>query len=295
MPTVLVVDDLVADRRIAGGLLKKDESVEVVFAENGAEALTQMELHVPDIVVTDLQMPEINGLELVTEIRQKYPLTPVILMTAAGSEAIAREAIERGAASYVPKEFLAPDLLDTVQRVLTTANDDRLQLRLQNRLTGISWSLDNDPALVSGLVAQIRIMMQKRRICSDADLMRLSTAVDEALLNALYHGNLEVDSALKEQNDKAFQKLADERRRESPWRDRRITVTVQFDDGVRIVIRDDGSGFDPDSLPDPTDPENLIKASGRGLLLMRAFMDEVTYNDAGNEVTLVKNREPVEE
>lgn len=295
MPTVLVVDDLVADRRIAGGLLKKDESVEVVFAENGAEALTQMELHVPDIVVTDLQMPEINGLELVTEIRQKYPLTPVILMTAAGSEAIAREAIERGAASYVPKEFLAPDLLDTVQRVLTTANDDRLQLRLQNRLTGISWSLDNDPALVSGLVAQIRIMMQKRRICSDADLMRLSTAVDEALLNALYHGNLEVDSALKEQNDKAFHKLADERRRESPWRDRRITVTVQFDDGVRIVIRDDGSGFDPDSLPDPTDPENLIKASGRGLLLMRAFMDEVTYNDAGNEVTLVKNREPVEE
>ena len=295
MPTVLVVDDLVADRRIAGGLLKKDESVEVVFAENGAEALTQMELHVPDIVVTDLQMPEINGLELVTEIRQKYPLTPVILMTAAGSEAIAREAIERGAASYVPKEFLAPDLLDTVQRVLTTANDDRLQLRLQNRLTGISWSLDNDPALVSGLVAQIRIMMQKRRICSDADLMRLSTAVDEALLNALYHGNLEVDSALKEQNDKAFHKLADERRRESPWRDRRITVTVQFDDGVRIVIRDDGSGFDPDSLPDPTDPETLIKASGRGLLLMRAFMDEVTYNDAGNEVTLVKNREPVEE
>ena len=291
MPTVLVVDDLVADRRIAGGLLKKDESVEVVFAENGAEALTQMELHVPDIVVTDLQMPEMNGLELVTEIRQKYPLTPVILMTAAGSEAIAREAIERGAASYVPKEFLAPDLLDTVQRVLTTASDDRLQMRLQNRLTGISWSLDNDPALVSGLVAQIRTMMQKRRICSDADLMRLSTAVDEALLNALYHGNLEVDSALKEQDDKAFHKLADERRRESPWCDRRITVTVQFNDGVRIVIRDDGSGFDPNSLPDPTDPENLIKASGRGLLLMRAFMDEVTYNETGNEVTLLKKRE----
>lgn len=295
MPTVLVVDDLVADRRIAGGLLKKDESFEVVFAENGAEALTQMELHVPDIVVTDLQMPELDGLELVTAIRQTYPLTPVILMTAAGSETIAREAIERGAASYVPKDFLATDLLDTVQRVLTTASDDRLQLRLQNRLTEVSWSLDNDPALVSGLVAQIRTMMQKRRICSDADLMRLSTAVDEAMLNALYHGNLEVDSELKEQDDLAFHKLAAERRDEAPWCDRRITVSVQFDDGVRIAIRDEGSGFDLDSLPDPTDPENLIKASGRGMLLMRAFMDEVTYNETGNEVTLLKNREPVEE
>ncbi len=56
------------------------------------------------------------------------------------------------------------------------------------------------------------------------------------------------------------------------------------------MIRDQGRGFDPNSLPDPTDPANLEKAAGRGVLLMRSFMDEVSYNDRGNSVTLVKRR-----
>jgi anti-sigma regulatory factor (Ser/Thr protein kinase) len=57
---------------------------------------------------------------------------------------------------------------------------------------------------------------------------------------------------------------------------------------ARFVIRDEGPGFDPHKVPDPTDPENLERESGRGLLLMRSFMDSVAYNPTGNEVTLVK-------
>jgi CheY-like chemotaxis protein/anti-sigma regulatory factor (Ser/Thr protein kinase) len=290
MPTILVVDDLMSDRRIAGGLLRRDTDLDVVFAENGLEALDQIEAHLPDLVVTDLQMPEMDGLGLVTEIRLKYPLIPTILMTAAGSEMVAREALERGAASYVPKQFLAAELLETVQRVVAMSGKERLESRLVNRLAESTWVIDNDPVLVSGLVAHLRNLLEQRRICSTGDIMRLSTAIDEALLNALYHGNLEVESSLKEQDDQAFHKLADQRQRESPWCDRRITVTARFEDGVRIIIRDEGCGFDPASLPDPTDPENLIKASGRGLLLMRAFMDDVYHNETGNEVTLVKKQ-----
>jgi len=56
-------------------------------------------------------------------------------------------------------------------------------------------------------------------------------------------------------------------------------------------VRDEGPGFDPASLPDPTDPANLDRPCGRGMLLMRTFMDNVIYNDRGNEVTLFKERE----
>jgi anti-sigma regulatory factor (Ser/Thr protein kinase) len=64
---------------------------------------------------------------------------------------------------------------------------------------------------------------------------------------------------------------------------------VRFAPGeATFVIQDEGPGFDPASLPDPTDPENLDKVSGRGLLLMRTFMDEVSYNDRGNQVTMIK-------
>ena len=54
------------------------------------------------------------------------------------------------------------------------------------------------------------------------------------------------------------------------------------------MVRDDGRGFDPSKLPDPTDPANLQKCCGRGLFLIRTFMDEVRFNDTGNEITMIK-------
>ena len=56
------------------------------------------------------------------------------------------------------------------------------------------------------------------------------------------------------------------------------------------VVRDEGPGFNPHGLPDPRDAANLEKASGRGLFLIRTFMDEVRYNASGNEITLIKRR-----
>ena len=71
----------------------------------------------PDVVISDLVMPELNGLELIGQVRQNYPLVPVILLTALGNEEIAFEALEQGAASYVPKARQAECLADTVDRV----------------------------------------------------------------------------------------------------------------------------------------------------------------------------------
>jgi serine/threonine-protein kinase RsbW len=56
---------------------------------------------------------------------------------------------------------------------------------------------------------------------------------------------------------------------------------------LQATIRDEGLGFDPTAIPDPTRPENLSRPCGRGLFLMRQLLDEVSYNDLGNEVTLV--------
>ena len=81
MPTVLVVDDSATDRLLAGGLLSKGGDFAVEYAVDGSDALLKIELHVPDIVVTDMDMPELNGLELVDVIRRVYPIVPVILMT----------------------------------------------------------------------------------------------------------------------------------------------------------------------------------------------------------------------
>ena len=134
MQTVLVVDDSQVDRRLVGGLLQRTSEFQIVYAENGIDAMQRIELDVPDIVLTDLHMPEMNGLDLVRAIRTDYPLIPVILMTAQGSEELAVEALKTGAASYVPKRRLGDDLVSTVTHVLEASKIDRDQVRLLNRV-----------------------------------------------------------------------------------------------------------------------------------------------------------------
>jgi len=69
---------------------------------------------------------------------------------------------------------------------------------------------------------------------------------------------------------------------------KRVRVEVTLTAGaIRARITDQGDGFDPCSIPDPTCPENLMKSGGRGVFLMRQLLDEVLYNEQGNEVTLV--------
>ena len=58
-----------------------------------------------------------------------------------------------------------------------------------------------------------------------------------------------------------------------------------------FVIRDEGDGFDASKVPDPGDPDVMEREGGRGLLLVQTFMDDVTFNQAGNQVTMVKRRE----
>ncbi len=290
MTAVLVVDDSLVDRRRAGALLERSGEWSLRFAENGATALAAVRELPPDVVVTDLQMPELDGLGLVRMLSREFPLLPVVLMTGQGSESIAVAALEAGAASYVPKREL--DLLpETVERVLTIAGERRQRATLRRCLRSLKaeYELGNEPGMLTSLVAELQNHLQEMGLFSESDRLRVGVALEEALLNAAYHGNLEVDSELREHDFALYYETARQRAKAYPYRDRRVFVAVELtSEGATYQIRDQGRGFDPKALPDPTDPRNLERSSGRGLLLMRTFMDEVRYNSTGNEVTLVK-------
>lgn len=293
MSTVLVVDDSEIEREIAGNLLSRLSCVTIDYAGDGNAALEAVAVSEPEIVITDLHMPGMGGLELVTALRRSHPGIPVILMTAFGSEDTAAEALRQGAASYVPKANLARDLAPTVARTLElwrAAEKDEaiLEMLVETRRHFV---LDNDPELVAPLVASLADDVQRHWGCESEDAMLLSVALHEAVSNALHHGNLEVDSKLREDGMNLYLEAIEERRRTSPYSERRIHVESSLThDLASFVVRDDGPGFDRESVPDPTDPANLLKASGRGLVLMQTFMDEVLLNDVGNEVTMVKHR-----
>ncbi|WP_010582377.1 ATP-binding response regulator [Schlesneria paludicola] len=293
MPTILIVDDSATDRRLAGGLVGSIGDATVEYAIDGGDALIKMELHVPDVVITDLDMPSINGLELVNVIRKAYPVTPVILMTAQGSEEIAVKALKAGASSYVPKRQLHHHLSQTVQQVLQAARVDRAHLRLMRRLIRqeLEFVLENDEELLMSLVQYLQDTSYAMGIVDESDRVRIGVALQEALTNASFHGNLELSSSLREGDHRTYYDLAAQRARLPPWSNRRIHVIARFTaEQVEFTIRDEGPGFDPTCLPDPTDSANLERPCGRGLLLIHNFMDEVRHNELGNEVTLVKRR-----
>ena len=127
-------------------------------------------------------------------------------------------------------------------------------------------------------------------VCAEADRTRLGVALEEALANALFHGNLEVGSDLRETSSEAYYGLI-ETAAEEPYCDRQITVHVRLGRGAATFVIRRRLRFRFSALPDPTDPANLERAGGRGILLMRTFMDDVIFNAMGNEVTLIKRRE----
>jgi CheY-like chemotaxis protein len=289
--TVLVVDDSAVDRHLVGGIVQKLDGWTASFASNGREALGAMEKGLPDLVLTDMLMDEMDGLELVQAVRAKYPTVPVILMTAHGSEDVAIKALQRGAASYVPKKSMARDLDETIEQVYAAAKTGQNQRRVLDCLTQQEshFILENDTSLIPPLVGHLEDNVARLRLCEQSGLVLLGVALHEALTNAIIHGNLSVGSELREADEKRYYRLLQERQSTAPYRSRRVYVTATLTrKEARFVIRDEGDGFDPGTLPDPTDPTNLGKVTGRGLLLIQTFMDEVEHNEVGNQITMVK-------
>src|SRR6185295_13070376 len=194
MSTVLVVDDSAVDRRFVGGILSRDGRFQVEFAEDGAQALSRMRDARPDVIVTDLQMPNRNGLELVAAVRMHHSEVPIILMTGHGSEDLAVEALQRGAASYVPKPQLGERLLDAIDEAISLARSDRTYDWLIACLDRceFEFDLDSDPTLVDPLVELVQQIVAGMKLCDPTGRFRVGAAVKEAVLNAIFRGNLEI-------------------------------------------------------------------------------------------------------
>ena len=292
-PSVLIVDDALLDQRMAGSIVVKRTGLRPVYARNGVEALEVVARESPMAVLTDLRMPVMDGLALVEAMRERFPQVPVVLMTAHGSEELALKALRLGAASYVPKRRLSQDLPGTLDQVLSAARVDRRHQRLLacEMEAESGFVLENDPDLIPDLVDRLHEMAARLGLFDENVALRVDLALHETLRNAIHHGNLEVSSDLRQDGEAPFFELIARRRRESPYADRRLHVRGKFSRAEAVyIIRDEGPGFDPATLPDPTDPANLKRIGGRGLMLIRTFMDEVTFNAAGNEITLRKHR-----
>ncbi len=291
MKKVVVFIDEPSVSNAVHGILADQKGLEVKTA-NSAMDLESMAC-AKSIVLTNL--PDAS-LDFLPQLREtSIAPASVVILTSQRNEHLALQALRAGATTYVPIRLLDVELLKTIYSVFEVLSARDGRLRILECLT--TWQsefvLSNDSSLIGPFVRYMQESSQRLGLLCDAgEETRMGVALEEALLNSMYHGNLEVPSELREDDDSKFYELVEKRRNESPYKDRRIVIRAEVDKEVAVFrIRDEGPGFDVSSIPDPTDPNNIERVSGRGMLLMRTFMDGVEYNELGNEVSLTKRRQ----
>jgi two-component system, NtrC family, response regulator PilR len=117
-PRILVVEDDAEMRDLLSDELSED-GYEVTQAENGEEAAEKLSHAVFDVIITDIRMPKVSGMELLTSVTKTHSKTPVIMITAFGNPDTINDASEKGAFDYLGKPFKIQDLKNTVKRALT--------------------------------------------------------------------------------------------------------------------------------------------------------------------------------
>jgi len=149
------------------------------------------------------------------------------------------------------------------QAVIVTREDET---RSGEGISDILFELPSDLALLEPVTDYLTKRIEQAWFLPVDRCLSLALALREALVNAITHGNHDDPSKLV-----------------------RITAEVSRHQ-ARFTVEDEGVGFNVNDIPHPRDPDNLLKSSGRGVLLIRSVMDETKYNDRGNRLSMIKRR-----
>jgi len=289
---ILIVDDAKTFHDLAKVVIEQEfPKARFDTVEDASNCRMMLERNPYNVVLTDVSHLGSQEDDLLEFIHDKYPELPVLLMSAIGLEDRVLDAIRRGAVGYISKERFHDELPLRIRSILNASPNSEansLSSKLLKEQTS-KFSLPNDRNLINKVNNYVAQLLQIFNICQPREQMRAQVAFEEALVNAMYHGNLEISSELRGVDDEAYMRMIEQRQQSSKFGGRRVDVTISVTATMaKLTIRDQGKGFDVSTLPDPLDPDNVIRAHGRGVFLMKSFMDEVHYNKTGNEVTLIK-------
>lgn len=294
MSNILLVEDS-ATQALQMKLLLEAAAHTVTCVDDGTIALERLADGFNELVVTDLELPVLSGLELIKKMQADFPQIPVVLVTAQGSERLAAEALKHGAAAYVPKSMLAEMLLGTVEDVLGVLRTDRSYSELIDYMTEnrLVFDLPCRVEFIEPVIDLTMHMAAGMELLSGTDRHRVSIALKHALSNSFYRGNLELTHAQWQaqcETDGPPNELVRHRLEHAPYKNRKVHYDARLmRDMLRVTVRDEGHGFDTSKLHPLNAAQAIDGAKGRGLVLIHSFMDKVTYNEKGNEVTLVKH------
>jgi CheY-like chemotaxis protein len=296
MAAILLAEDSPTHTALIRSLLEEDSHA-VECVSDGRQAVQAMERSLPDLVVTDLRMPEMNGQELVQEIVRRFPTIPSIVVTARGSENLAVDALALGAANFVPKNSLRKLLIHVVRQTLRMATADAVYGQFSGQLhrPEFSFTLKNDVTSIDPAVLFVVQSLAAATRMNTTQRIRVGAAVASAIFNAICYGNLEVkdeDTFVNRllSGDESGNVDLKNRADVAPYSQRSVEMKVSVgDDDTRILVSHDGPGRMTRLIPAPGTPESFELEQCRGLMLMTSFMDDIMFHSDYSEVVMVKH------
>ncbi len=250
-----------------------------------------------DLVITDIKLRKMDGIELLRRIKAMEKPMPVLIITGHGNVEEAITALRLGANDFIRKPFDINDVASSVRAIVRGIQEKELEenfARFADYQKTV-YTIPVDSALINTISYRLTRDLVPSGLCNYTTAENVSLALREAISNAMFHGNLEISSELREEGGiKRFNEEIELRKAEPEFAGRMVKLACEITrDYAEYVIEDEGRGFDVAGLPDPRDPENFFKNSGRGILIIRIHMDDVSWNERGNIITMRKYRIPV--
>lgn len=263
---ILIVDSNEELRGLLSHVLS-EMGHEVIAMGDRAAAVERDDLEDFDLIISDLTDDSESGVQILSELKRKRLMVPVVVSSEEAQQHGIVKAFKMGAANFLRRPYDKDELRNIIEKTLSYklrfVEDLKIVPYVREK---IEFELPSELSLMNG-VLQFLIERVARLGLIQPDRSNLFIALDEAFVNAVKHGN-----------------------KNNPHKLVRISAELSPKE-ARFSVEDEGDGFNVNEIPDPREPANLFKTSGRGVLLIYNIMDQVEYNERGNRLTMVKRPE----
>ncbi|RLD61521.1 MAG: hypothetical protein DRI95_14130 [Bacteroidetes bacterium] len=288
---ILIVEDDYGSREYLLNLITL-EGYDVRAAVNGEEGLAEYKSFDPDIIISDIQMPVMDGLQMLNILRQDKSDTIFIITTAYGSEDYAIDALRLGANNYLKKPIKRKSLIGLIDKYKLIVESHKLTKKAEGNLLKKDITLEfrtdinHIPSIISQLVFELGVKLD------DSEITNIELGLDELITNSVEHGNLGItfDEKVVASNDNTMLQLYAEKMKIKEFATRKIKVKYKLRKKYcEWTIIDQGKGFDWKLIPDPTKGAQLMELNGRGIFITHFLFDKMEYLGKGNKVRVRKN------